>query len=216
MNEHSTRGSLAATLAPLTDGQHYRNVAFLLTSFPLGLAYFVAVVTGLSLGAGLAVLGIGLVVLYVTLWGVRGIAAFERRRVRVLLGRDIQTPSGPPNADGLLDRLRLLVGSSTVWRSVGYVVFVFGYGIVGFTVTVTGLGLTLGFLSAPLTYDTAFASPQLGFWEPTSLPEALAVAPLGVVALAATLYAATSIVAVGGSVAATLLGPENPGPPRST
>jgi len=209
MSGHSTRGSLAAALESLTDGQHYRNVAFLLTSFPLGLAYFVAVVTGLALGAGLAVLGIGLVVLYVTLWGVRGIAAFERQRVRVLLGRDIQAPSGPPNADELLDRLRLLVGSSTVWRSVGYVVFVFGYGVAGFTVAVTGLGLTLGFLSAPLTYDTASASLQLGFWEPSSLPEALAVAPLGVVALAATLSVSTRIAGVGGSVAATLLGPEN-------
>lgn len=149
-------------IAALTDPQSYRNVAFLLTSFPLGMGYFLLVTIGLSLGAGLSMLGVGVLLLMGTLVALRWIAAFERWRVRVLLGRRIEQPAGPPEHDRFLDRLRVLVGAATTWRTVGYTVFVFGFGVAGFTLGVAGVVGSAALISAPLTYDTAYAVRRLG------------------------------------------------------
>lgn len=193
--------------ATLTDGQTYRSVLFLLTSFPLGLAYFVVTVVGLSLGAGLAVIGIGLPVLFGTLLAVRGIAAVERRRVEILLGRTIQAPTLPSTDGGFLARLRALVGAAATWRSVGYTVFVFGYGVAGFVLSVVGLTVGAVFVSAPVTYDTPDTTIQFGIWEPATLLDALLLVPVGLVVLVAALYACNRLATLGGAIATELLGP---------
>lgn len=195
----------ASVLAAITDVQSYRNIAFLFTSFPLGLAYFVVVTVGLSLGAGLSVIGVGIPILLGTLVGLRVIAALERWRVRILLGRSIPAPEGPSTPDSLLTRLRLLVGAATTWRTVGYVVFLLGFGVAGFVVTVTGLAAGFAFLAAPLTYDAA--SVQFGIWEPSTLVDALALVPVGIAVLVLAIAASNALARFAGTIAAELLGP---------
>src|SRR5512136_1654311 len=60
-------------------GQTYLNILYLLLAFPLGLGYFIVLVTGLSLGFSLAILWIGLLILalMVVVWW--GMAAVERQ-----------------------------------------------------------------------------------------------------------------------------------------
>jgi putative sensor protein/putative autotransporter adhesin-like protein len=67
-------------------GQTWLNVGYLLLAFPTGLAYFIVLVIGLSLGAALAVLVIGLGILIVTLAAWRAMAAIERGLARGMLG----------------------------------------------------------------------------------------------------------------------------------
>jgi hypothetical protein len=43
--------------------QSYLNIAYLLLSFPFGIFYFIFLMVGFSLGIGLSILGIGLVIL---------------------------------------------------------------------------------------------------------------------------------------------------------
>ena len=54
------------------------NAAYLFLTFPLGIAYFVFLVTGWSLGIGLAVIWIGLLVLLLVFAVSWGLSAFER------------------------------------------------------------------------------------------------------------------------------------------
>ena len=42
-------------IRPIFQGRTYRHLLYLAMAFPLGLAYFVFLVTGVSLGAGLIV-----------------------------------------------------------------------------------------------------------------------------------------------------------------
>ena len=49
--------------------QTYVNVFYLLLSFPLGIAYFVFLVTGLSVGFGLVVIWVGVPILALVLAG---------------------------------------------------------------------------------------------------------------------------------------------------
>jgi signal transduction histidine kinase len=57
------------------------ETGYLLLSFPLAIASFTLMVTGLSLGAGLMVTLLGLPVLLATLYVARGFAAVERKRL---------------------------------------------------------------------------------------------------------------------------------------
>lgn len=65
---------------------------YALSAFPLALAAFVVVVTGIALGLGLLVLLIGVPVLAGTAYLSRGLAHVERNRIRTLLHRPCPTP----------------------------------------------------------------------------------------------------------------------------
>jgi signal transduction histidine kinase len=62
------------------------DTGYLLLSFPLAIASFVVIVTGLSLGAGLLITLVGIPVLLATLYAARGFAAVERARLQWVTG----------------------------------------------------------------------------------------------------------------------------------
>ena len=72
------RDLLDIIFGPATDAQTYLNLLYLLLSFPLGIAYFVFLITGLSLGAGLLVIFVGVPILIGVLFACQGLGAFER------------------------------------------------------------------------------------------------------------------------------------------
>lgn len=77
-------------------GQTYLNALYLLMSFPLGIFYFVFLVTGLALGFPLIIIWIGLLILAAVFAAWYGLLAFERHlAIRQLLRR-----SHPSGADG--------------------------------------------------------------------------------------------------------------------
>lgn len=65
----------------------YLNAVYLLLAFPLGIAYFVFLLTGWALGVGLTVIWIGLVILLLVLLLSFALSAFERQQAIHLLGR---------------------------------------------------------------------------------------------------------------------------------
>src|SRR3954465_692062 len=79
------------------DAQSYRNLLYLALALPLGIAYVAILVAGLSAGAGLAVILIGIVLLVATLFALRAMGPGERRLARRL--RRIATP--PPIEGGI-------------------------------------------------------------------------------------------------------------------
>ena len=58
MNESTT--GLKRLFGVVTNPQSYLNIVYLLLAFPLGTFYFVFLVTGLSLGAGLSITLLGI------------------------------------------------------------------------------------------------------------------------------------------------------------
>ena len=47
----------------VVEAQTWRNVLYLMVSFPLGLVYFVFTVTGICVGTGLALIAVGIPIL---------------------------------------------------------------------------------------------------------------------------------------------------------
>src|SRR2546426_11926458 len=86
------RDLLDLTFGPATDAQTYRNLLYLLLSFPLGIAYVVFLITGLSLGTGLLVIFVGVPILIGMLFACQGLGAFERRLARSMLHLSIPSP----------------------------------------------------------------------------------------------------------------------------
>jgi len=131
----------------------YQNVVYLMLSFPLGIFYFVIVVTGFSLGIGLAILGVGLLILMLMMAAMRGFAALERQLAGWLFEVEIPPPdAGPDPWHHPLQALRKYAGDPYTWRVLAYLLLKFPFGIFAFVVLITLIALTASLVLAPLLY----------------------------------------------------------------
>ncbi len=167
-------------LGVLAHRQSYLNIVYLLLSFPLGVFYFVFLVTGLSLGIGLSVVGIGLIVLLLMLAAIRGLAAWERMLGDWLLGVEIPQPDPRPEATRHpLIALKKYVTDSYTWKSLFYLLVKFPMGIISFVLAMFLLGLTATLLLAPVLYH--YVQFHVFLWRVMAADEALICFALGLV-----------------------------------
>ena len=89
----------------------------LLLNMPLGIAYFVVLVTSVSLGIGLLITLIGIPILIGTGWMVRTLGNIERARMNVFLGTTLRNPYRPAAPDtGWIARLFAIGRDPATWR----------------------------------------------------------------------------------------------------
>ena len=124
------------------------NIVFLLLSLPLGLAYFVVVVTGISLGLGTLVIWVGLPILFTTLVLIQGMAEIERRMVSSLLRIPVpyRRREQHETGRGFLRRFGRLLSDPYTWTGLIYMFMKLPLGIMSFT-----LALVLPIVSAAVT-----------------------------------------------------------------
>src|SRR3954451_20488995 len=115
--------------------------------FPIAIAAFVAAVTGLSLGAGLLVIWVGLAVLAVSLVVMRGFAMLERAMIPAVLGHDVPQPVYREPEGSRLRRLLTPLRDPQTWLDALHGVVAFPFAILGFVVTVTFWSLALSGLT---------------------------------------------------------------------
>ena len=144
------------------DTQTYRNILYLLLSFPLGICYFVFLVTGIALGGGTLIIWIGVPILLftITLWWQ--LATFERQIAMRWLGIAIPPltyPSAMPMT--LWQKAQARLTNAMTWKTLLYLFVKFPLGIFSFVVTImlfsltlsiTIIGLVLGLLTAPFIF----------------------------------------------------------------
>jgi signal transduction histidine kinase len=163
------------------------NLLYLLAAFPLGVAYFVVLVVGVSVGAALAVVLVGLAILLATLAATRWMAAIERGTARALLGVPIARPVDRRDQP-LLRRVGRWLRDPVTWKSLVFVALKFPLGVITL-VLVAGSGfVSLVFLFAPLI---VLVTPVTVFgWIVESPLQAVPLTILGVpaVLLALNLY----------------------------
>lgn len=208
----STPGSLSDVVGVVADGQTYRNLLYLLLAFPLGIAYFVILVVGFSLGLGLSVLLVGLGILLGSVIGLRFIASFERVLANALLGTDISSPNDVEDGDGLIETATAYIRAPSTWRGLGFVFLKFWLGVLSFVLLVTFLGTALELLVLPVFPGGAFNVQVFG-WHvaetfETTTQRAVAV-PIGAVLALVALHLLNAFADVNASIASSLLGPSN-------
>jgi hypothetical protein len=187
-----TRGSLPKRiLGVVADGETYRNLAYLLLRFPLGVAYFTTFVTALSLGVALTPLLVGIPILAGTLGLANYAGVLEVRLARGLLGVDATWEPTDATDLPLWPYLKTVGTDPHNYLLVAYLLATFFLGTSLFVVLVTGLVLAAALAVAPLAYPLPFTNYEI----PTSvtvgelsvgpvvvdtLPEALAASVVGV------------------------------------
>ena len=193
----------------------YRHAAYLLLAFPLGLGYFVALTVGISLGIGLAIIGVGFLILAMTLVGALVLAGLEYRLTNAMLGTDIEMHHELAG-DSLWQRIRSVVLNRRTWTAIVYLPVKFVFGMAAFVVFVTGMSTAVAMMLVPLyhhkpvyvgvvsdrapeIHQTIYlgwnyllvgieAGITIGYWEIDGLAAAIAVAIAGVAGLLVLLH----------------------------
>ena len=178
------RSSRTPIVGVFTDGQTYRNLLYLFVRFPLGVAYFTVLVTGAALGAGLAILLVGVLILALTVAGATYAGSLEALLANRLLGTDIQYEPHDPTEGSLVEYAKRVLTDVRSYVLVAYMLATFPVGIALFTLVVFLLTFTLVSVLAPLTYwhpATGYQVGDIGGGTIVidTLPEALVLAVIG-------------------------------------
>jgi hypothetical protein len=221
MTESIIKGNpLAKYFEVAVRGQSYMNLFYLLLSFPLGVLYFMFLVTGLSLGLSLAIVWVGIPILAFVALSWWSLASVERWMAVTWLNENIP-PMTLPSDEGkyLFERLREFFTNPITWNSLLYLILKFPLGIFSFTILVTLVSLVLSFLAMPVLYQVGGitnAGINLGsgwVWQINSLGDAFIIAIVGVFLLPAALHVCNGVTLLHSRMARLLFGGKRLGNP---
>jgi Putative sensor len=185
-------------LRPLVTARGYTALTHHLLGLPLGVAYFIWFVTGLSTGLGLAITLIGIPILTLVLASVRPLVAAERRMADALLGTDLPAAPLAPRGERWFERAKAYWTDGPTWRGMAYLLARFPLGTLTFTVAVTAYGTALYAIAAPIV--APFDPIELGIWRPDTVLEGLALVPVGLVLLVAAGWISEGMAAISRAV----------------
>jgi signal transduction histidine kinase len=189
----------------LTDPATYRRLVYLLLSLPLGLVWFVALVTVWSLCLGLVITPFVIPLAFGLAAMTRAFAAVESEVAGSLLEVDVGAYPSTPTRGGFWARFRALFGGG-FWRAQAFLLIRWFVGFPIAVVLLSLIGTALGLIFAPLWVPFVHGGAQLGFWHPHSFLQSLVLVPVGLILLPASLLLVAPAAAVFGSLASDLLG----------
>lgn len=139
--------------------QSYKNMLYLLLSFPLGLCYFVILVPTIVLGIGTLIIWIGVPILILVMIAWWYAAAFERHHAMSLLQVSI-APMGTalPGVMQWWQTLPTRLSNRMTWKTLLYLLLKFPFGLVSFilvivlpvlSIAITILALVIYVITAP-------------------------------------------------------------------
>ncbi|MBK5331377.1 MAG: sensor domain-containing protein [Ilumatobacteraceae bacterium] len=137
--------------APLAKARTWSASLHLLLDMPLGIAWFVIAIVGLSVGVGLVVVAlVGLAVLAATVFAGRLIGIVERTRAEALLGIQVTSPPARVRPEGTWAGLRSFLTDPVGWKGLGYGMLMLPLGIMNFTIVVTMWAIALAGTTYPV------------------------------------------------------------------
>jgi hypothetical protein len=188
--------SILRFFSVMGNGQSYLNMIYLLASFPLGVFYFVFLVSGFSLGISLVIIWVGIPILVLVGAVLWALANFERSITIHLLKEDLPSFSIPTKSGiDLWARIKDHLSKPVTWKSILYLSLKFPLGIFTFVVLAILISLTLAFLTMPLNFHFMHSS-QAGIflnssnpiWTIDSLSDALLLAMIGLMMWPITMH----------------------------
>ncbi len=160
--------------------QTYKNAAYLLLSFPLGIIYFVLLITGFSTGLGTVIIWIGIPILLGTLLLANGFARIEMALSRKLLNSPIRKVLDQrPTPTGMWQRVKGLAFHGKTWANVGYLFLKFPLGVISFAFSLSLLVIPLALMASPLLIHIPGNQMSIGDWQIDTSAEASGFCLLG-------------------------------------
>ncbi len=159
----------------------YMNLLYLLIGFPLGILYFVLLLTGLATGLGLLIVWIGIPILLASVGLVWLIGKIELGTAKLVLGETLEgaeiardRPSQTRLGSSSWAELRSYVSSAMFWKTLGLAFLKFPLGLVSFIMTILLVTVSLSLLAVPMYYtlidlDFGNNTPILTIWQALAL-----------------------------------------------
>jgi hypothetical protein len=195
-------------------GQTYLNALYLFLAFPLGMFYFIFLVTGIALGVGLAILWVGLLLLAVVFAVWYALVVFERQMAIWLLREEIPPITRRDMRElSLWEQFKAALGNPVTWKGLVYLLAKLPLGILSFTVLVTLVSLSASLLATPLYYQWFQPEIDLGsnnlnnlLWTIDTLGEALLASLAGVLVTLVSMHVLNGLAWVSAKFARVMLG----------
>ena len=197
---------MRALRSQLADGATYRRLAYLLSAFPLGHVWFIALVTGWSLCLGFLITPLIIPLLIGMAAMTRAFAIVEASVAQALLDVEVNVPEAPRPA-GFWARFRARF-SESFWKAQAYLLLRWITGLTLGVLIFSLLAVALGALFAPLWVPFVHGGAHLGFWRPHTFWQSLPFVPLGAVLLPLTILVAGAIAEPFRALAVALLSGE--------
>ena len=143
---------LARFFGVAIEGRSYLNLLYLWLAFPLGLAYFILLVTGFSVGIGLTIIWIGLAILFLLMLAVWGLEGLERVLAIGLLGAAVPERLPASGGFGFRPWVKAVFKSSALWKGLAFLFIKFPLGLAGWIASVVSLSVSIAFALAPFAY----------------------------------------------------------------
>lgn len=144
------KSGLARFFGVALDPRAYAAMFYMLLAMATGIFYFTWVTAGLSLSAGFAILIIGIPFIVLFFGTVRALSFVEGKIVEAMLG--VRMPRRPLYVDrelSIWQRIGAMFTDPRTWSTLLYMLLMLPLGIAYFTITITGLALSGGFIAAP-------------------------------------------------------------------
>ncbi|MFL7892834.1 MAG: sensor domain-containing protein [Anaerolineales bacterium] len=188
--------STGRLLRVIFNRQAYLNLLYLGAAFPLGVFYFVFLVSGISLGISTLIIWVGIPILLIVGFGWWWLARFEHAMAVHLLHENMPAMVRPAMENkSTWTNLKAHLTSQVTWKSLLYLFLKFPLGLATFILVITLVALTMAFLSMPLVYSTnspfnAGISIGMGLpvWHIDSISDALICAFIGLLLWPVTLH----------------------------
>jgi uncharacterized membrane protein len=133
------------------DAGAWGSLIYMFFAMVTGIIYFTWAVTGISIGASMLFLIIGIPIIILFLYSVRGIGFVEGRIVEALLGE--RMPRRIRFTDKnvkLWDKIKNLLTDRTTWTGILYLILQLPIGIIYFTAMITFIVLSIAFIFTPI------------------------------------------------------------------
>lgn len=150
MNETHPLALIRRFFAVIAEPRTYGSIAYIWLGFPLGLLYFVTLVTGSALSIGLSLLWIGLLLMALMVLCIWSLAFFERAQSKWLLGESFPLLPRETTGQTSWQWFRSVVKDPATWKSAVFLFLKFPLGLATWIISVFTFSLSLGFMVAPL------------------------------------------------------------------
>ncbi len=166
------RSILARFFGIFADPRAWGSLIYMIFALVTGIIYFTWTVAGISVGASTIFLIIGIPIIILFLYSIRGITFVEGRIVEAMLGERMPRRSKYTNKNiSLWERIKNLLGDRTTWLGMLYMVLQLPLGIIYFTVMITSIAVSIALIFAPimqflLVYDIVYFGGE-GYGPPT-------------------------------------------------
>lgn len=206
---------LYGVFAPVVWPGTWKRVFYLLLGFPIGLAWFVYYVTGLSMGVGLLILSIGALILAAMFYAAMPLGLAERWLADLLLDADVGETGfrAPAEDEGFWAWAKSAAKNPVIWKTHLWLLLRFPLGLASWLAVVIGLATSVAFVFAPLVVAVG-GQVQLGTWyDPATPAAALPATGLGLLGFVVVVHLLNGIAAGWAMLARLLLGRREPAGP---